>query len=72
MFVYPDNVAFPFGGDRFEYLVMEIHYDNPDLKQGIEPVSVLNTMDMEVKIIDEMHRNVLMREYTNSYVILVE
>ena len=34
-FVYPDNVAFPFGGEGFpEYLVMELHYDNPDMING--------------------------------------
>jgi hypothetical protein len=34
--VYPDNVAFPFGGEGFpEYLVMELHYDNPQMMQGI-------------------------------------
>ncbi|CAI8042465.1 DBH-like monooxygenase protein 1 homolog, partial [Geodia barretti] len=34
-FVYPNNVAFPFGGEDFpEYVVMELHYDNPELKQG--------------------------------------
>jgi hypothetical protein len=28
-------VAFPFGGEGFpEYLVMELHYDNPEMKQG--------------------------------------
>ena len=35
MFVYPDNVAFPFGGDGFpEYVVMELHYDNPHMNSG--------------------------------------
>ncbi|CAI8042458.1 DBH-like monooxygenase protein 1 homolog [Geodia barretti] len=34
-FVYPNNVAYPFGGEDFpQYLVMELHYDNPGLKQG--------------------------------------
>lgn len=31
VFVYPDNVAFPFGGEgSSEYVVMELHYDNPE------------------------------------------
>ena len=35
-FVFPNNVAFPFGGQGSpEYLVMELHYDNPDRKRGI-------------------------------------
>ena len=33
--MYPDNVAFPFGGEDFpEYLVMELHYDNPEMIMG--------------------------------------
>ena len=29
--MYPDNVAFPFGGEgSSEYVVMELHYDNPE------------------------------------------
>ena len=35
VFRYPDNAAYPFGGDGFpEYLVMELHYDNPDMISG--------------------------------------
>ena len=34
-FVFPDNVAYPFGGEGFpEYLVMELHYDNPNMRSG--------------------------------------
>ena len=34
-FVFPDNVGLPFGGDGFpEYLVMELHYDNPAMHKG--------------------------------------
>ena len=34
-FRYPDNVAYPFGGqDSPEYLVMELHYDNPNMIEG--------------------------------------
>ena len=37
VFVYPDNVAFPFGGEGFpEYLVMELHYDNPERISGMK------------------------------------
>ena len=35
VFVYPGNVAFPFGGEGFpEYVVMELHYDNPGMVPG--------------------------------------
>ena len=34
-FVYPDNVAFPFGGEgQRQYLVIELHYDNPKMVSG--------------------------------------
>ena len=34
-FVFPDNVGLPFGGEGFpEYLVMELHYDNPAMHKG--------------------------------------
>ena len=34
--MYPENVAFPFGGEEFpEYVLMELHYDNPDKREGI-------------------------------------
>ena len=33
--MYPDNVAFPIGGqDAAQYVVMELHYDNPDMITG--------------------------------------
>ena len=34
-FVYPDNVAFPFGGEgQRQYVVIELHYDNPKMVSG--------------------------------------
>ena len=40
-FVYPDNVAYPIGGPgNAQYVVMEMHYDNPTLDMG-ELVSCL-------------------------------
>ena len=34
-FVYPDNVAFPFGGEgQRHYVVIELHYDNPKMVSG--------------------------------------
>jgi len=34
-FRYPDDVAYPFGGQGSpEYLVMELHYDNPNMIEG--------------------------------------
>ena len=33
--MYPDNVAFPFGGEgNPQYVVMELHYDNPKERAG--------------------------------------
>ena len=35
VFVYPDNVAYPFGGEGFtQYVLMELHYDNPSMISG--------------------------------------
>ncbi|CAI8042462.1 DBH-like monooxygenase protein 1 homolog, partial [Geodia barretti] len=35
VFVYPDNVAYPFGGEGFtQYVLMELHYDNPAMISG--------------------------------------
>lgn len=34
-FVFPEGVAFPFGGRGPQYIVLEIHYDNPDLEIGL-------------------------------------
>ena len=35
-FVYPENVAYPIGGPgNARFLVMETHYDNPDLQSGM-------------------------------------
>ena len=35
-FVYPENVAYPVGGPgNARFLVMEIHYDNPDMQSGM-------------------------------------
>ena len=34
-FIYPENVAYPIGGPgSARFLVMEMHYDNPDLRSG--------------------------------------
>ena len=33
IFVYPDNVAYPFGGEG--YIMIELHYDNPKEIEGI-------------------------------------
>lgn len=39
-FRYPDNVALPFGGPgSHQYLVMELHYDNPEMISGIRDSS---------------------------------
>ena len=35
LFVYPNNVAFPFGGDgQAQYVVLELHFDNPQMIPG--------------------------------------
>ena len=34
-FVYPENVAYPMGGPgSARFLVIEMHYNNPDLQRG--------------------------------------
>ena len=34
--MFPNNVAFPFGGgDSHEYVVIELHYDNPHEIEGM-------------------------------------
>ena len=36
-FVYPNNVAFPFGGEgQPQYILIELHYDNPGLASGMK------------------------------------
>ena len=33
--MFPDNVAFPFGGeDPHKYVILELHYDNPHEIEG--------------------------------------
>ena len=35
-FIYPENVAYPIGGPgTARFLVMEMHYDNPDMRSGM-------------------------------------
>ena len=34
-FTYPDNVAYPFGGEG--YIMMELHFDNPKQIEGVQP-----------------------------------
>ena len=35
-FIYPENVAYPIGGPgSARFLVMEMHYDNPDMRSGM-------------------------------------
>ena len=35
-FIYPENVAYPIGGPgSARYLVMEMHYDNPNMTSGM-------------------------------------
>ena len=42
-FVYPENVAYPIGGPgNARFLVMEIHYDNPESHRGMLGDRVLN------------------------------
>ena len=41
-FIYPENVAFPIGGPgASRYLVIEMHYNNPDTVSGKESISIL-------------------------------
>ena len=40
VFVYPDNVAYPFGGEGFaQYVLMELHYDNPAMISGAATIT---------------------------------
>ncbi|XP_066291636.1 DBH-like monooxygenase protein 1 homolog [Branchiostoma lanceolatum] len=50
-FVYPEHVGFPFGGaDDSRYLLMEMHYDNPQLTSGIRDSSGLRlTLSPELR-----------------------
>ena len=35
-FIFPDNVALPLGGDGMaQHAVIEMHYDNPDMTEGM-------------------------------------
>ena len=36
-FVYPNNVAYPFGGEgQPQYILLELHYDNPQMISGMK------------------------------------
>ena len=34
-FVFPNDVAYPIGGKGQQYIVLEIHYDNPQMVEGV-------------------------------------
>ena len=35
--MFPENIAFPLGGEGTpQYVVMELHYDNPHMVQGMK------------------------------------
>ncbi|CAH1155572.1 unnamed protein product [Phaedon cochleariae] len=35
-FIYPEEASLPIGGDKFNlYIMLEIHYNNPELKSGL-------------------------------------
>ena len=45
-FIYPENVAYPIGGPgSARFLVMEMHYDNPDMRSGTYVNGVLDNKD---------------------------
>ena len=47
-FYYPENVAYPVGGPgNPEFVVLEMHYDNPQLVSGIV---LCGATDMAVKL----------------------
>ena len=33
--MFPENVALPIGGSGHRYLVIEMHYNNPELDSGL-------------------------------------
>ena len=41
-FYYPENVAYPVGGPGDpEFVVLEMHYDNPQLVSGMTPCNAI-------------------------------
>ena len=45
-FIYPNGIAFPIGGRSDEqYVVMEMHYNNPSLTSGQYLWSLMCTID---------------------------
>ncbi len=45
-FVFPPEVALPIGGENSRrYIVIEMHYDNPDLQTGTEQIHFPNPCD---------------------------
>ena len=50
-FVYPENVAYPVGGPgNARFLVMEIHYDNPESHRGKLGDRVLNSWELNKQL----------------------
>ena len=46
-FIYPPGIAFPIGGRSDEqYVVMEMHYNNPSLTSGRYLWSLMRTIDV--------------------------
>ena len=44
-FIYPDNVAYPLGGAGSpRFVVVEMHYDNPNLQSGKWQSNVIITI----------------------------
>eukprot|EP00731_Ephydatia_muelleri_P011381 Em0006g275a len=54
-FIYPPGIAFPIGGRSDEqYVVMEMHYNNPSLTSGRYLWSLMRTIDGGESTYDEM------------------
>ena len=49
-FTFPENVAYPFGGEGApEYIVMQIHYDNPhEIKGRLAFIIYCITLKMQI------------------------
>ncbi len=42
-FIVPDGIGIPIGGsNKPNYVLLEVHYDNPNLDSGITMIQVLN------------------------------
>ena len=51
--MFPEHVGFPLGEGGATYLMMEMHYDNPNLRQGKQSLSVPRHIMSKLKLLHE-------------------